>query len=288
MLMRGTFESSRRMHEGFWRKSADASFEVRGKKLGIIGYGHIGSQVSILAESLGMEALFYDVRDVLAIGTAKRLRTMKDLLREADIVTLHVPDTAATRGLIGAVELKMMKKGAWLINTSRGSVVRIDALRDALVSGRLRGAAVDVFPSEPSSDGPGWSNPLQGLANVILTPHVAGSTQEAQREIGASAAEKMIRFLTSGGTAGAVNFPQLELPELSRRHRLIHIHRNVPGVISHVGAELSRHKINIEGQHLETTKDLGYLVTDFDQRSSPELESDLAAIPNTIRVRILY
>ncbi len=288
MLMRGVIDSNAAMHQGTWKKSANHSNEVRGKTLGIVGYGHIGSQISILAEALGMEVLFYDIRESLALGNARRVRSLKELLKLSDVVTLHVPDTAATRMMIGPAELRAMKKGSVLINTSRGKVVKIDALKDALLKKHLRGAAIDVFPNEPGSNGPGWDCPLRGFPNVILTPHIAGSTMEAQREIGASASAKLTRFLTEGTTTGSLNFPQMELPPLERRHRIIHVHKNVPGVISHIGSVLKRHKINIEGQHLETTDKLGYLVTDIDHPVKGGLLQDLTATPNTIRVRVLY
>jgi D-3-phosphoglycerate dehydrogenase / 2-oxoglutarate reductase len=288
MLMRGVIDSNAAMHQGTWRKSANHSNEVRGKTLGIVGYGHIGSQISILAEALGMEVLFYDIRESLALGNARRVRSLRELLKHSDVVTLHVPDTPATRKMIGVAELRVMKKGSILINTSRGKVVKIEALRDALLKKHLRGAAIDVFPNEPGANGPGWDCPLRGFPNVILTPHIAGSTIEAQREIGASASAKLNRFLAEGTTTGSLNFPQLELPPLERRHRLIHVHKNVPGVISHIGSVLKRHKINIEGQHLETTDKLGYLVTDIDHPVKGGLLQDLTATPNTIRVRVLY
>ena len=286
-LMRGTHTANQKMHSGVWHKTAEHSFEVRGKTLGIIGYGHIGSQVSALAESLGMEIIFYDLRDVLAFGTARRCRSLRELLIEADIVTLHVPDTSATRNLIGANELKIMKKGSWLINTSRGKVVKLPELKLALESGRLRGAAIDVFPSEPGSNKIKWETPLIGVPNVILTPHIAGNTREAQKEIGENASEKLIKFLSIGTTTGSLNLPQLELPQPEKRHRLIHVHRNVPGVISEIGATLKRHKINIAGQRLETTKELGYLVTDIDHAIPSALIKEITNSPNTIRVRVL-
>lgn len=287
MLMRGITDASVNMHQGIWKKSASNSNEVRGKTLGIVGYGHIGSQVSILAEALGMEVLFFDIRDVQALGTARRARSLRELLKVSDVVTLHVPDTPATRGMIGASELRVMKKGSLLINTSRGKVVKVDALKDALLAKHLRGAALDVFPTEPGENGPGWDSPLKGLGNVILTPHIAGSTKEAQREIGSSGADKILRYFSTGATIGSLNFPELDLPSLERRRRLIHLHRNVPGMISKIGAALGKHKINIEGQHLETNEKLGYLVTDVDHALKAELIRDLENIPNTIRVRAL-
>lgn len=287
MLMRGIMDANANMHQGIWRKSAAHANEVRGKTLGIIGYGHIGSQVSILAEALGLEVIFYDIREALALGNARRARSLKELLGASDIVTLHVPDTESTRGMIGGPEMRAMKKGSFLINTSRGKVVKLEPLKDALLKKHLRGAAIDVFPHEPGANGPGWECSLRGLPNVILTPHIAGNTKEAQREIGLSASEKMRKFLRKGTTTGSLNFPQLELPPLDGRRRLIHIHRNVPGVISDVGKVLSGHKINIEGQHLETTEKLGYLVTDVDHAIRPEALKDLNAVANTIRVRAL-
>lgn len=288
MLMRDIVDANANMHQGIWRKTAAHANEVRGKTLGIVGYGHIGSQVSILAEALGLEVIFYDIRESLSLGNARRVRSLKELLGASDVVTLHVPDTDSTRGMIGGPELKAMKKGSLLINTSRGKVVKLDPLKDALLKKHLRGAAIDVFPHEPGSNGPGWDCSLRGLSNVILTPHIAGNTKEAQREIGLSASEKLRKFLSSGTTTGSLNFPQLELPALEGRHRLIHIHRNVPGVISDIGQVFSNHKINIEGQHLETTDKLGYLVTDVDHAIRGEALKDLNAVANTIRVRVLY
>ncbi|MFQ5607609.1 MAG: phosphoglycerate dehydrogenase [Candidatus Zixiibacteriota bacterium] len=288
MLLRDIIGANANMHQGLWRKSAANANEVRGKTLGVVGYGHIGSQVSILAEALGMEVIFYDIREALAIGNARRTRSLRELLGASDVVTLHVPDTDSTRGMIGASELRSMKKGALLINTSRGRVVRLEALKEALLKKHLRGAALDVFPKEPGANGPGWTCALRGLPNVILTPHIAGNTKEAQREIGSSAAGKLRKFLSLGTTTGSINFPQLELPPLGGRHRLIHIHKNVPGVISAIGHVLSGHKINIEGQRLGTTEKLGYLVTDVDHTVRGELLKDLNAVENTIRVRALY
>ncbi|HNT89606.1 MAG TPA: phosphoglycerate dehydrogenase, partial [Candidatus Hydrogenedentes bacterium] len=288
MLFRNLHDKVRAAHDGVWDKSAHGSVEVRGKTLGIVGYGHIGSQVSILAEALGMRVLFHDVADRLALGNATRTADLRDLLERSDVVTVHVPGDPDNAGLIGASEIGWMKTGAYLINTSRGFVVDIEALRAALVAKRIAGAAIDVFPEEPSSAADPFITPLQGLPNVILTPHIGGSTQEAQRNIGIEVSGKLIRFTNNGSTEGAVNFPNVLLPELLHHHRILHIHQNVPGVLQNVNAIFGEAGINVAAQHLRTHEDVGYLIVDIDKTATRAMIRRLAALPETIRVRALF
>jgi D-3-phosphoglycerate dehydrogenase len=288
MLYRGLFDKIGAAHRGKWIKSAAGSAEIRGKTLGIVGYGHIGQQVSVLAESLGMRVLFYDIVDKLAMGNAARTPDLRDLLERADVVTLHVPGTRETAGMMGSNEFAQMKKGAYLINTSRGTVVDIETLREALVSKHLGGAAVDVFPEEPKSKADRFESPLQGLPNVNLTPHIGGSTQEAQRNIGLEVANKLIRYTNNGSTEGAVNFPNVVLPELVDRHRILHIHENVPGVLQKVNALFGDRDINVAAQHLRTYEDIGYLIMDTDSKWTREVVRELRRFPETLRVRPLF
>lgn len=288
MLFRNLYDKVRGAHEGRWDKSARGSVEVRGKTLGIVGYGHIGSQVSVLAEALGMRVHFFDVADRLAMGNATRVPDLRDLMERSDVVTLHVPGDPANTGMIGAGELGRMRKGAFLINTSRGYVVDIAALAEALRSGRLGGAAVDVFPEEPKSNKDPFRTPLQNLPNVILTPHIGGSTEEAQRNIGLEVAGKLIRFTNNGSTEGAVNFPNVLLPELQHHHRILHIHRNVPGVLQKVNALFGDARINVAAQHLRTHEDIGYLIMDTDKTATRAMIRELANLPETVRVRALF
>lgn len=288
MLMRRAFERNTAAHQGLWAKGEDASFEVRGKTLGIVGYGHIGSQVSVIAESLGMNVIFYDIAEKLALGNARPVHSLEELLRKADVVTLHVPEDKSTRNMMGARQLATMKRGGYLINTSRGRVVVLEALCEALKTGQLRGAAIDVYPSEPAGSGDRFSCLLQGLPNVILTPHIAGSTQEAQADIALKTSNRLIRFMEFGTTTGSVNFPEVELPVLNQNHRIIHIHKNVPGIIKQVSEILARHKYNIEGEYLRTTHELGYLVTDVNRRVAPETLAELKKIRVTLKVRVLF
>jgi D-3-phosphoglycerate dehydrogenase len=255
ILFRGLYDKIRGAHEGHWTKSAAGSTEVRGKTLGIVGYGHIGRQVSVLAEALGMHVLYYDIVDKLSMGNAARVVDLRDLLERSDVVTLHVPRTKDTEGMIGSREIGWMKKGAYLTNTSRGSVVDLDALSDALLSGKLAGAAVDVFPKEPKQKGERFETPLQNLPNVVLTPHIGGSTEEAQQNIGLEVAAKLVRFINNGSTEGAVNFPNVVLPELAGCHRILNIHKNVPGVLQKVNAMFGEAEINVAAQHLRTFED---------------------------------
>jgi D-3-phosphoglycerate dehydrogenase len=289
-LMRGIPWRSALAHRGGWAKTAEGSHEVRGKTLGIIGYGHIGTQVGLLAESLGMKVLFYDVETKLCLGNARQVPTLKALMNVADVVTLHVPETAQTKNMIGAAELADMKPGGKLINASRGTVVDIDALVAALDSGHVGAAALDVFPVEPKTATDQFVSPLRGRDNVILTPHVAGSTQEAQTNIGREVAEKLIRYSNNGSTLTAVNFPEVSLPEQTGHHRILHIHRNQPGVLSRMNAVFSELDINIAAQYLQTNPAIGYVVVDIEtgREESLNLKRRLDGVDGTIRTRILY
>ncbi len=290
MLMRRIPQKNAECHRGRWSKSAAGSYEVRGKVLGVIGYGHIGTQVGLLAESLGMQVIFHDIETKLALGNARAAASLGDLLARADAVTLHVPETPATRMMFGAEEFARMKPGAVFLNAARGSVVDIDALAAALRSGHLAGAAIDVFPVEPQSNDEAFESPLLGMDNVILTPHVAGSTLEAQDNIGIEVATKLIRYSDNGSTLSAVNFPEVSLPGHPTSHRLLHIHRNVPGMLSRINEIFSRENINIDGQFLQTNANIGYVVVDVSTTAAQTaaLKEALAAIPGTLRTRMLY
>lgn len=290
LLMRRVPERNAECHRGGWAKSAEGSFEVRGKTLGIVGYGHIGTQAGVLAESLGMHVLFHDIEAKLALGNAQPARDLDDLLARSDIITLHVPQTPATAGMIGAGEIARMRRGAMLINASRGNVVDIEALAAALRDGHLAGAAVDVFPKEPKGRDEEFVSPLRDFDNVLLTPHVGGSTQEAQLNIGTEVASKLVRYSDNGSTLSAVNFPEVNLPEHAGSRRLLHIHHNVPGVLSRINEVFSAGGVNINGQHLQTDGDLGYVVIDVSASAeqSEGLREQLAAIPGTVRTRLLY
>ncbi len=288
LLLRGVPAKNASVHRGGWSKSAEGSFEARGKTLGIVGYGSIGTQLSVLAESLGMKVLFHDVVSKLPLGNAHQAASLNDLLAQSDIVSLHVPELASTQWMIGAEQLAKMKPGAILINASRGTVVVIDALAEALRSGKLGGAAVDVFPVEPRSNEEEFQSPLRGLDNVILTPHIGGSTMEAQANIGLEVAEKLVKFSDNGTTTSSVNFPAVALPEHAGKHRLLHIHRNVPGVLSQINQIMSDNHINISAQYLQTNEKLGYVVIDLDARSSDIALQKVAQVPGTIRSRVLF
>jgi D-3-phosphoglycerate dehydrogenase len=291
LLMRGIPFRNALTHRGGWMKTAAGSQEVRGKTLGIVGYGHIGTQIGVLAESLGMKVVFYDIETKLALGNAQSVPTLNGLLEIADVVTLHVPETAQTQNMIGADQLARMKKGAKLINAARGTVVDIDALAAALQSKHLSGAAIDVFPVEPKTEGEEFKSPLRGMENVILTPHVGGSTEEAQQNIGIEVAEKLIKYSNNGSTLTAVNFPEVSLPEHPGKHRLLHTHHNRPGVLSAVNAVFSKKKINITGQYLQTNAQIGYVVIDVEtegREASLDVKRALEKVPGTIRTRILY
>ncbi len=290
MLLRGIPQKNALCHRGGWTKSAAGSFEARDKVLGIVGYGHIGTQVGVLAESLGMRVIFHDIESKLSLGNARAADSLEDLLERADVVTLHVPETAATRMMIGPHELARMRPGSLLINASRGTVVDIDALAASLRSGHLVGAAVDVFPVEPKGNDDAFVSPLVGMDNVILTPHIGGSTLEAQDNIGIEVASKLVRYSDNGSTLSAVNFPEVSLPEHPHSRRLLHIHRNVPGTLSRINELFSSGNINIDAQFLQTDSEVGYVVIDVaaDEKQSGVLKDQLAAIPGTLRSRVLY
>lgn len=288
MLMRGIPQKSAVQHRGGWIKSAANSWEVRGKTLGIVGYGHIGTQIGVLAEQLGMGVVFHDIEPKLPLGNARQVASLEDLLSAADVVTLHVPDTPATRNMIGRHELDAMKQGSHLINASRGTVVDIDALVDALDSGHLLGAAIDVFPVEPKGTDDPFVSPLTRFENVILTPHIGGSTAEAQANIGREVSAKLIRYSNNGSTISAVNFPEVSLPEHTGKCRVLHIHRNVPGILARINERFSRAGINIAAQYLQTTEHVGYVVIDVDAAASQVAFDELSGIDGTIRCRILY
>ncbi len=288
MLVRNTFEKSKMMHAGVWDKSATNSVEIRGKKLGLVGYGSIGSQLSIIAEALGMKVYFYDAVDRLALGNAKKCSSLKELLALSDVVSLHVDGRASNKNLIDADAFEYMKPGVIFLNLSRGHVVDIDALVANLKSGKIRGAAVDVFPEEPSSNDDPFVSELQGMPNVILTPHIGGSTEEAQEDIGHYVANKIINYINTGTTYGSVNLPEIQLPELQSAHRIMHIHENVKGILAQINNILLEYDNNILGQYLKTNETLGYVITDIDNFHNKDLEKKLKKIPNTIRYRILY
>ncbi|MCC6289837.1 MAG: phosphoglycerate dehydrogenase [Chitinophagaceae bacterium] len=288
MLIRRIPDKNKAAHEGKWMKEAKGSYELRGKTLGIIGYGNIGAQVSVLAEALGMKVIFYDIVTRLPLGNAQARKSIKELVSEADIITLHVPETAQTKNLISAGVIKNFKQGSILINYARGEVVDLDALSNALQSGQLSGAAIDVFPVEPEKNGDRFSSPLQNLPNVILTPHIGGSTEEAQANIGEDVSMKLINFLETGITTGSHTVPELALPLQEGTHRILHIHENVPGVLSQINTQLSSHNINILGQYLKTNDEIGYVVLDVDKHLSKEAMELLKGIKETIKVRMLY
>lgn len=290
MLLRGIPQKNAQCHVGGWSKSAAGSHEARGKTLGIIGYGHIGTQVGVLAEGIGMNVIFHDIETKLSLGNARAAADLRDLLERSDVVTLHVPETPATKNMFGAAEIAAMKKGAHLINASRGTVVDIDALAAALKSGHLGGAAVDVFPVEPKGNADVFESPLRGIDNVILTPHVGGSTLEAQDNIGIEVAAKLVRYSDNGSTLSAVNFPEVTLPGHEGSRRILHIHRNVPGVLSRINDVFREKGINIDGQYLRTDPKVGYVVIDItaDEEQTGDLRDALAAIEGTLRTRVLY
>ncbi|MFN7684900.1 MAG: phosphoglycerate dehydrogenase [Oligoflexia bacterium] len=276
------------MHQGIWNKVSKECFEIRGKTLGIIGYGNIGSQVSTMAENLGMRVVFFDIVSKLPLGNARGCSTMAEVLKLSDFVTLHVPATHFTRNMIGATELALMKAGACLLNASRGNVVVIEALADALKAKRLGGAAIDVFPEEPEANGADFQTPLRGLANVILTPHIGGATEEAQAQIGEEVPTALLRFLRTGSTLRAVNFPELDLPFSPTAHRILNVHKNVPGVLREVNRIISDLGANIQAQGLATDSDVGYLLLDTDKALSGEVRQAVAALPSSIQTRVLY
>lgn len=287
MLMRSVFQRSTEIHNGQWNKTAAGSREVRAKKLGIVGYGNIGKQLSVLAEALGMDVYYYDVEDKLALGNATKISTLEELLSISDAVSLHVDDNPANKNFFGAEEIAQMKDGAVLVNLARGFVVDIPALVDALKSGKLAGAAVDVYPSEPRKNGEFYTE-LKGLDNVILTPHVGGSTEEAQRDIADFVPNKIMAYINSGNTVDAVNFPNIRLPRQTNAHRFLHIHQNIPGVMAKINKVLSDYNLNITGQYLSTDPKVGYVITDLDKEYNKEVVDALRAVEGTIKFRVLY
>jgi len=288
MLMRQVFDRSVAMHNGHWDKSAQGSFEIRGKTLGIVGYGNIGAQLSVLAESLGLKVLYYDVEEKLALGNATKCVTLQELLNHADIVTLHIDGRKENHNLIGKQEFEWMKKGVIFINLSRGHVVDIDALKENIENGKVAGTAVDVFPDEPKSNDEEFVSPLRGLPNTILSPHVGGSTIEAQENIAEFVPNKIMDYINSGSTSISANFPNLQLPKLENAHRLIHIHENVPGILARINQVLASHNINIVGQYLKTNETIGYVITDIDKSYSGNITKALRNIDHTIKSRVLY
>ena len=287
-LSRQLGDRNSKAHQGEWIKSAEGSKEVRGKILGIVGYGHIGSQVSVLAESMGLQVIFYDTIKKLPLGNARAVASLDELLATCDFVTLHVPEIPETMNMIGQRELHIMKKGSYLINASRGTVVAIDALVSALKEKHLAGCAIDVFPVEPASNKEKFTSPLQGLSNVILTPHIGGSTEEAQKAIGVEVAESFRRFLKIGSSSGAVNFPNVDLPIKKGTTRLLNVHRNEPGVLGEINTIISRAGANIEGQFLSTDNEIGYLVMDVHATHADQLAKEIAQLQRSIKTRVVY
>lgn len=287
MLSRQLGDRNTLSHQGGWMKSAEGAKEIRGKTLGIIGYGHIGSQVSIMAESLGLRVCFYDTVKKLPLGNARACAKLDELLTQSDFVTLHVPETPQTKEMMGMKQLKKMKKGSYLLNLSRGTVVCIDDLVEALKEGHLAGAALDVFPIEPASNKEKFKSPLQGLSNVILTPHIGGSTEEAQLSIGAEVAESFLKFLRAGTTAGAVNFPHVELPIAPGSHRIMNVHRNEPGVLGEINSLVSKYGANILGQQLSTEAKIGYMVMDVENAAAKKLADEIGKLDRSIRTRVI-
>jgi D-3-phosphoglycerate dehydrogenase len=288
MLSRHLGDRVREVHAGTWRKVAVGSHEVRGRTIGIVGYGHIGSQVGVLAEAFGMRVVFYDIAAKLPMGNNRSLANLDEVLAQSDFVTLHVPDTPQTRNMIAHAELARMRKGACLLNASRGTVVDIEALSHAIASGHIGGAAIDVYPSEPDSNNEMFETPLRNLTNVILTPHIGGSTEEAQEAIGKEVATSLIKFINQGSTTGAVNFPQVELPITKGTHRILNVHRNVPGVLRDINKIVSDLHANIRAQLLSTDSEIGYLIMDLDQDVSQDVRNAVAALDTNIKTRILF
>jgi D-3-phosphoglycerate dehydrogenase len=278
----------REVHRGVWNKTQAGCYEVRGKTLGIVGYGHIGRQLGVLAEGLGIRVLFYDHKSKLAMGNNRAVGSLREILEGSDFVSLHVPETPQTKNMIGAPEIARMRKGSFLINASRGTVVVIDALVEALRAQHLAGAAIDVYPEEPEKNTDRFVTPLQNLPNVILTPHVAGSTSEAQASIGREVATTLVKFVDTGATLGAVNFPVADVPLLAGAHRILNVHKNVPGVLGDINTIVSGHRANIRGQVLVTDQQIGYLVMDLDQDVSKDVKNAISKLETSIRTRILY
>lgn len=288
MLMRSTFARSQELHNGIWYKTSDGSNEIRGKKLGIVGYGNIGKQVSVLAESLGVDVYYYDIVEKLALGNATKCDTMEELLKISDMVTLHVDDNPNNKNLISEKELKIMKKDSILINLARGFVVDLDDLSKYMKNNHLRGCAVDVYPVEPIKTREEFNNPLKGIENVILTPHVGGSTKEAQKNIAGFVSNKIIDYINNGSSFDSVNFPNIQLPKQGENRRFLHIHRNISGVMSEINNILSKHNLNIEGQYLKSSGEVSYLITDIDKDYDLSVIDELKNIEKTIKFRVLY
>lgn len=288
MLMRRIPSMTAGMHRQAWNKSAKESYEIRGKKLGIVGYGNIGAQLSVLAEAMGMKVYYYDLVEKLALGNATKISTLEELLQISDVVSWHVDGRPENKDLMGAKEFALMKPGAIFINLSRGSVVDIEALAEAVESGQIRGAAIDVFPKEPKSNQEAFESALVGLDNVILTPHIGGSTQEAQQNIASYVPERILDYINSGNTFGSVNFPNIQLPDQKNRHRLLHVHRNMPGILAHINRILAQHALNISGQYLKTNEEIGYVIFDINGAYNESVLDDLRGIEGTIKFRVLY
>jgi len=288
MLIRKIMDKNKAAHEGFWNKEAKGSFELRGKTLGLIGYGNIGTQTSIMAESMGMKVKFYDVETKLPLGNAQPVKSIKDLVSTSDIISIHVPETHQTKNLISKEVIKQCKTGAILINYARGEVVDLEALSVAIKNKQISGAAIDVYPWEPEKNGDRFETPLQGLSNVILTPHIGGSTEEAQENIGEDVSIKLYQYLERGVSNGSHTIPAISLPPVDGAHRILHIHKNVPGVLSAINTVMSKNKINIVGQYLKTNEEIGYVVLDVDSKLSKQAIDLLREVKQTIRVRMLY
>lgn len=288
LLIRRILDKNKAAHAGVWNKEAKGSFELRGKTLGIIGYGNIGSQVSVLAEALGMKVRFYDVVTKLPLGNASSCKNLKELVSKSDIITLHVPETGQTKNLINKTVLKQFKKGSILINYARGEVVDLDMLANLLNSGQISGAAIDVFPWEPEKNGDTFTTPLQNLSNVLLTPHIGGSTEEAQHNIGEDVSAKLLHFLEMGATTGSHTIPELNLSPIEGTHRILHIHNNIPGVLSEINSTLSDNQINVVGQYLKTNDEIGYVVLDVDKKLSKSAVELLKNVKGSVKVRLLY
>ncbi len=288
MLSRRAAEQSMNMHKGKWNKVANGCFEVRGKTLGVVGYGHIGSQVSILAEAFGMNVIFYDIQTKLPLGNAKSCNSYEEVLQNSDFLTFHVPESPDTMNMLGKKELSLLKKGAFVLNLARGTIVDIDALVESLKSGHIAGAAIDVFPEEPASNKDPFVSPLQNIPNVILTPHIGGSTEEAQKNIGIEVASKLMKFVNNGSTSFSVNFPNMELPLLRENYRILNVHKNQPGFLRDINKIVSDLGGNINAQYLGTTKDIGYLIMDVDKDLGDKVNEEIRKHPNSIKTRILY
>jgi D-3-phosphoglycerate dehydrogenase len=288
ILIRKILDKNKYAHEGKWNKDAKGSYELRGKTLGIIGYGSIGSQVSILAEALGMKVIFYDIVTKLPLGNAVQKKSIKDIVSKSEIITLHVPENGTTKNLINKTTLKYFKKGSILLNYARGEVVDLEALSVALKSGQLSGAGIDVYPIEPEKNGDSFTTPLQHIPNVLLSPHVGGSTEEAQHNIGEDVSSKLYQYLEMGITTGSLTIPEMSLPPQEGTHRILHIHNNVPGVLSEINSTMSENKINILGQYLKTNDEIGYVVLDLDKKLSKNASDLLRLVKGTIKVRVLY